>query len=118
MNYSERVPPASWGQVPRLVVDIAWIGSGLLGIWCRKKFRPRHVGGGDGQRRQRILPDFPRRTIFAQGPRRRRASSPSAPTPPFNHVWVTVKRRDVERGGKCHENTRTNVPEVTYLLLS
>ena len=48
------------GSTPWLLISLG-VGLVVLGMWCRKKFFPRHVGAGDGQRPHRILPGFPRR---------------------------------------------------------
>src|SRR5665647_623945 len=48
------------GSTPWLLISLG-LGLVVLGMWCRKKFFPRHVGAGDGQRPHRILPGFPRR---------------------------------------------------------
>jgi len=48
------------GSTPWLLISLG-LGLVVLGMWCRKKFFPRNVGAGDGQRPHRILPGFPRR---------------------------------------------------------
>jgi hypothetical protein len=48
------------GSTPWLLISLG-LGLVVLGMWCRKKIFPRHVGAGDGQRPHRILPGYPRR---------------------------------------------------------
>jgi hypothetical protein len=70
------------GSTPWLLISL---GLGLvgLGMRCRKKIFPRHVGAGDGQRFHRIRPELSRRndvcTLDRHPVIRRRSASRELP---------------------------------------
>jgi hypothetical protein len=107
------------GSTPWLLISL---GLGLvgLGMRCRKKIFPRHVGAGDGQRPHRILPGFPRRDDL----RGRDRVAGRGVIPFRGHATLQPRLGDGDKESTSkEEESAMRTPErtfrkVTYLLLA
>jgi len=107
------------GSTPWLLISLG-LGLVVLGMWCRKKFFPRHVGAGEGPRPRSILPGFPRRDDL-----RGKDRVAGRGVIPFRaHATLQPRLGDGEKEGTSkEEESAMRTPErtfrkVTYLLLS
>jgi len=107
------------GSTPWLLISLG-LGLVVLGMWCRKKIFPRHVGAGGGQRPHRILPGFPRRDDL----RGKDRVAGRGVIPFRTHATLQPRLGDGEKERTSkEEESAMRTPEqtfrkVTYLLLT